>query len=697
MIDRERFNLRVGIIGCGNIATVHLKHVIKYVGKDRIALCDSNAFRLEDLGAKTGIVNRYDDVETLIDNFHPDVIHVLTPPSTHKDVSVKCLQKNCHVLIEKPMCISLREADEIINTAQDKRRLVCIDHMRLFEPLMIKARKMLYSGTLGSIVNISASYSYDYFKRVSTDPASKWMSQLPGGPFFDVMPHLLCLLEEFMPDLMLEQKVYRKNKNQVLTDLWCIFSSSFGTSTLHMSLRIFPLKNCVVFECEKGSLTIDFRNFLIVTRKQYGLPNALERVAENLSVGVQILLGTIGSVLNFARGRLDPYAGLDYIIRHFYRAITQEGASPVPPEKGRRLLALTREIFPQGVNKTKGEKISNRRPEADVLVTGGTGFIGRRLVKNLLEQGHKVRVLTHRNLGDEELHTAFQNHVDIIHGDISNSTDVDEACKGVEIVYHLAAAMQGSWNYHLDTTISGTKKILESAVKMGVRRFVYVSTLSVYNAARYLNNSFINEDFPDEEVPEKRGSYSHAKLKAERIVRTYMNKTKMSISILRPGLVYGPGRKPFLADVGYRLGRHFALVLGMGGRKLPLVYVDNVVDSLILSGKLNGRAKGIFNVVDGDYPTQRDFIKVYKNLTGERIFTIYIPTCILSLALWVADLIFYLGIRKSPSFRHKLMCVTKSVKHDTRRSEEILGWKQGIKFEEGMRLSIQGKREVRVR
>ena len=337
--------LKIGIVGCGNIAQKHIRYIAKRMDKSYIAVCDKDPLRLEEFAKATGIENRFSDVEVMLRQLSPDVVHILTPPPTHKAIAITCLENGCHVLIEKPMCLSIEEAEQIIDIARKKKLLVCVDHMRLFDPLIIKVRKLLESGTLGSIVNISAGYSYDFLQKMDTDPAIRWLKDLPGGTFFDVMPHPLCLLEEFMPGLEVEKSILKQNKEGLVTDLLAIFKASAGTATLHMSLNIFPLKNYVEFECTKGIIRADFRNFLITIRRLYNLPNAIERIVGNLGVGMQTLVGSIASIFGFILGKLDPYAGLDYIIENFYKAIVEKDISPVPAEKAKRLLELTQTIF----------------------------------------------------------------------------------------------------------------------------------------------------------------------------------------------------------------------------------------------------------------------------------------------------------------------------------------------------------------
>lgn len=677
---------KVGIIGCGNIAKIHLQLLLKYVDRENIAICDTDKLRLNDFSSRMDVERVYGNLNKMLTEFRPDVVHITTPPATHKDIAVKCLENGCHVLIEKPMCISTNEADEIIECAKRNNRLVCIDHMRSFDPMILQTKKILDSGRLGIITNISVCYSYDYLTRIDTDAAASWIKNLPGGSFFDLMPHLLCLLDDFLPNLRFEKRFIKKNNSGLITDLACIFSSSVGTGTLHMSLNVYPLKNYVEFECTNGILRVDFRNFLVLVRRNHGLPNAIERIVENLSIGSQMIRGSFASVWKFLWGKLDSYAGLEKIISKFLA--TNE--SPVPPERGRKLLYLTEQIFTDEeiLSNSKSDDSHEELKNSDVLVTGGTGFIGRRLVNRLLDRGHKVRVLSHRDLTDEELQLLFNSSVNLIVGNIYNYKDVERACDGIRTVYHLAAAMKGDWNYHLDTTVSGTQNMLEAAGKLGVEHFIYTSTINVYDAKRYPRNGIIDESFPYENKPENRGFYSHAKLQAEQIVSNFTNESKMTISSVRPGLVYGSGGKIFPQDVGIRIGKHLVIVIGMGFRRLPLVYIDNLVDALTVIGEKAKNPDSVFNVVDKDYPTQREYIKAYRKITKEKFFVIYIPFLFVLTAFWLIEKMVYVFFRKSLSLSYKLRCIARSPRHSTQMLKEKLGWNQSISFKEGIKLTV---------
>jgi len=221
-----------------------------------------------------------------------------------------------------------------------------------------------------------------------------------------------------------------------------------------------------------------------------------------------------------------------------------------------------------------------------------------------------------------------------------------------------------------------------------VRMLVYISSLNVYDAKYYPWGGTVDESFPFEDQPDNRGAYSHAKLKAEEIVRSYPADGKFVIEILRPGLVYGPGHEPWLKDAGIRLGKKLVVVVGLGGRRRPLVYVDNLVDAMVLAGESKDKKGGIYNVVDGDYPTQRQFIKVYRALTKESFIVLYVPYILFFVGFWMVEKAVGLLMRKKVSLCYKLKCASGNARHSTSRIEKELGWKQTVTFEAGLASAI---------
>ncbi|MEK7833822.1 MAG: Gfo/Idh/MocA family oxidoreductase, partial [Acidobacteriota bacterium] len=110
------------------MAKVRARLLSKLCDKTDLALCDRDELRLSTLAKETGIANVFSDLEILLTQFKPDIVHVLTPPLTHKAVALQCLAKGAHVLVEKPLCVSSQEAQEIQNFADSQGRKVCVSH-----------------------------------------------------------------------------------------------------------------------------------------------------------------------------------------------------------------------------------------------------------------------------------------------------------------------------------------------------------------------------------------------------------------------------------------------------------------------------------------------------------------------------------------------------------------------------------------
>ncbi len=325
-------------------------------------------------------------------------------------------------------------------------------------------------------------------------------------------------------------------------------------------------------------------------------------------------------------------------------------------------------------------KISNHKKL--VLVTGGTGFIGQRLVKRILADGYKVRLLSRSGKNNEKIK---HDQLEYIEGDIASAHDVNNACKNVDAVYHLAAAMQGRWDDHQRITIDGTKNIVDACKKNKVNKLIYISTLNVYDASSYKKNITISEDFPYENNPLMRGNYSHAKLNAEKYLIEQQPKG-LSISIIRPGLVYGNPERPFPLDVGKKLFNKLFIVPGMGNKKIPFVYVENLIDAILSVDlgeiDINNEIK-IYNVVDKDSITARQYLNEYSTISNHFFFKIYIPFFLILSAGKVVDTINAFRNKKSYNYYKVKLLMNESL-YSTERIEKDLGWSQRFNFKSAM-------------
>jgi len=673
------------IIGCGNLARIHINKLRKLFPSIVIALVDIDQKRLDQFADEFQVTERYTSIEDMLAQFSPDVAHVVTPPASHFFLAKQLLENSVHCLVEKPFTISTDEAKTLLALAKEKNCRLTVNHMRAFDPLLDKAKQLIEQKQFGKVMRVHGRYSFDFYEDRKFDPTSRWMTKLPGGPLFDLAPHVLSAMEAFTGELKQESSQIQDQDGMIMQCQFNFSASDNIIADAYLNLNSKPLKNEIMVECENGSLTLDFRNFLIVLRKPLGLPNAIERILGNVHIGWQMMWGSVTSVYKFVTGKLDPYAGMDGLFRDLYgdemKNILADDALRYLENMSQDPIFSPAEIV---------EKALEPLTDADILVTGSGGFLGRPLVKRLLSQGVKVRVLAHSKVADKSIWGEHGEQVDVVVGDIYNVALVDHVVNGVKKVYHLAAAMNGPWGYHLDTTVTGTKNLLDACAQHNIEHLLYMSTLNVYAAKDYRSGKTVSEDFTYESMPEKRGHYSHAKLIAEKMVLAHAeNNATMKLSVFRPGLIYGQGLDPVLGDLGIKLGKRLVVCMGMGKRKLPLVNVENVVDACVASLTEQQDQVELYSLVDNDYPTQNTYINKL-NASGEyNKILLPVPLVVFKLAFSTLDFLLKHLLKRDMNLAYRLKCISASPKFSTDNAKNQLAWQQNVSFEDGLKLSIE--------
>lgn len=266
-----------------------------------------------------------------------------------------------------------------------------------------------------------------------------------------------------------------------------------------------------------------------------------------------------------------------------------------------------------------------------ILVTGATGFIGSRLVRNLLNRGFRnIRCFARPSSAAARLESLAASadaarRIELISGNLLSPVDCQAATKDVAVIFHLAAGRgEKSFPDAFANSVVTTRNLLEATIQQKcLKRFVNVSSFTVYTNSKKPRWRTLDESCPLEPFPELRGeAYCFAKIKQDEVVTEYGRKFGIPYVILRPGFVYGPGNEPITGRVG--IGT-FGLFLHLGGsNRIPLAYVDNCAEAIALAGLKQGIDGQVFNVVDDDLPTSRQFLRLYKRHV-RRFNSIYVP------------------------------------------------------------------------
>ena len=211
-----------------------------------------------------------------------------------------------------------------------------------------------------------------------------------------------------------------------------------------------------------------------------------------------------------------------------------------------------------------------------VLVTGGTGFTGKALVKRLIEQGHEVIALDYKEgLKTDELRSWG---VKVVIGSVVDKEIVEQCMDGVDLVQHLAAAFRElnvPDSYYTEVNVDGTRNVLEAAYKHKVKKFIYCSTCGVHGN---IDNPPAGEDAPIQPAD----YYQRTKYEAEPIVNEYFKKGLKTV-IIRPAAIYGPGDPERFLMIFRRVSTGTFPMFGDGKTLYHPVYIDNLIDAHLLA------------------------------------------------------------------------------------------------------------------
>ena len=229
-----------------------------------------------------------------------------------------------------------------------------------------------------------------------------------------------------------------------------------------------------------------------------------------------------------------------------------------------------------------------------VLVTGGTGFTGKALVRRLLDDGHTVIALDYKEgLKTQELR---EWGAEVVIGSVTDRAVLEKCIPGVDVVHHVAAAFRElnvDDAYYRKVNVDGTRNVLDVALAYGVKKVVHFSTCGVHG----------NVDHPpaDEEAPiQPADYYQQTKYEAEPVVLEYVRKGLKCV-ILRPAAIYGPGDPERFYMIFKRVAKGTFPMFGDGTTLYHPLYIDNLVDASILameSERGNGEA---YLIADEEY------------------------------------------------------------------------------------------------
>lgn len=607
---------RVCLIGAGNIADVHAESLVAL--KRRLcAIVDPRADVREKLARKWKIAATFASVDEAIAANAFDRAHVLVPPDLHAAVAAPLLRAGKAVLAEKPLATSQQDC-ALLTGLSSGNAILGVNQNFVYHPAFARLRDAAEKRALGVPRFLNMVY-HAPLRQMATRQFSHWMFRRPRNILLEQAVHPLSQIRAICGEIGALRAVGdAPTEIAPGVDFHSSFTASLSGQHLPASFRFavgqnFPFWQVSVI-CDDGVLVADMltNQYWEIIRTRWLDP--LDHLLQGFGSARSIVTGSVTNFKNYGLSMLGvgPRADGFYIsmcesIRAFHDAVDQQKAPLLDGHFGSGLVDICDRIAEQIMpaprpNQPPASKLAG---DPDITVLGGTGFIGTALVKRLRAGGLKVAVMA-RNVAN--LPDTFQDAGVTVHqGDIRNPDEIAAAIRGASVVVNLAhGGASGGWEEIREAMLGGARNVATACQNANISKLVHVSSI----AALYLGpqNTPITGSTPPDTKAEERAFYSRAKAMADEFLMQLHSQGKLSVCILRPGLVVGVGTSPFHSGLGFFNNDQHCIGWNEGRNPLPFVLVNDVADAIFAAVQEAGAYGAAFNLVGDVRPNARDYI-----------------------------------------------------------------------------------------
>lgn len=321
----------------------------------------------------------------------------------------------------------------------------------------------------------------------------------------------------------------------------------------------------------------------------------------------------------------------------------------------------------------------------NILVTGGTGFIGREFVPKLIEKGHNVTLVI-RNI--EKAKKIFANKVNYIVSDITDNEHLEGCCNNIDIVYHMVAKTgndilnQKNLDNFRKINVEGTRNIMLQAKKSKVKKFIFVSSIAamgIVKANPIREDSTINLYLP----------YQITKHEAEELLLKEFKDTGFPVIILRPTKVYGIGEPEYSNLSIFKLLKHgINLRIGLTDNSISNIWVGDLVEAL-LNCIDNGILGNSYILSGKDSISCKEISNLYTKLSGKKVCNIFIPEFLMKIIAFIEERVFLL-LHKKPIITYQNVCsMATSRIYDLSKANEQLNFNPVYGMKDGLAMMYE--------
>jgi len=612
-------DIRVGLIGAGYIAGWHAGALRATAGMRLAGVCDSSAEAGEGLAAALG-VPFFPTLAAMAAGV--DAVHVLTPPATHAALAIEALEAGLHVLVEKPMAVTMEEVRALQDAAARAGRQLAVGHNFLGLPSHRRLRRLVAAGELGRISSLRVDWALP-FAPLRAGPYGIWPLRTEANLLLELGPHPMAFVADLFGRPVIEallpsHPVTLPGGAGLRHQGWRILGRAGPVEvTVQLSTVETVDDRSLTLRGSSGIARMDYARDTLVVARENAAELVLNPLGRELSLAAQHLRE--GVVNAFRQGtslnRRQPYAlSFNATVAAFRDAIRSGRPDPaLGAAPAGEVMAALHDALALLSAAPPAPAVARLVRRPDVMVIGGTGYIGRALTRALAARGHGVRVLSRGRAGPfGDLGEA----VETVPVALDDEQALAAAMAGIGAVFNLARALEKTWEAALARDVGTTLRIGRAAAGAGVGHLVHAGTIASYDMSDPRATITERSDFGPLGA---RNLYARSKAEGERRLAALAGERGLPLTIARPGIVVGGDGPLQHWGIARWHGAGAVRLWGAGRNPLPFVLVDDVADALLRMIEVPAARGESFNLTGDVALSARDWFDLIHRRTGARI------------------------------------------------------------------------------
>ncbi|MFT5731792.1 MAG: putative dehydrogenase/nucleoside-diphosphate-sugar epimerase [Planctomycetota bacterium] len=639
-IARPQGKTKVAVVGAGYIADFHLDVLKETDNVELVAVCDVSKERAESAAKRYGAPHAVTDL-TELKGLGVEIAHLAVPPDLHVKLTRALLESGVGVLVEKPIALDSKDARELAELADSLGLALGVNHNNVFHPSFQRLMARIQAGEIGRVEHVQVTLSVP-LRQLDAGDYSHWMFRAPRNIVFEQAVHPLSQLEHLLgpiqsatttqlatTELHPGQTFHKRWSTSMVAErgtanMYMAFGEPFTRSTIQVLGSDGALEADLFHDQlngEQKTLYLDFWNsYLAGSKRAKALKKDARRVLKNWSF----------FTLGLGARRDAFYVGMRDSIQAFHKALRD--GQPLPNDSWAALRVT------EWAEAVAGDTSATPPPvpefpdpgearENEIVVLGGTGFIGRRVVARLLAKGENVTCITRRShsLPPSIVEPALAGTLRMVRASLGDEEGMAKALKGARRCIHLATGNGNDWAEVQKVMVDGSARVAEQCSEAGVERLVYVSSIAALytgpDGPAAAAGGKIDDSWDTDPQPEKRPLYSKGKAAAEKALKAVADRTGLKLVVARPGVVLGEGTPMQHSGLGLWVRDNHCVGWGPGANELPLVLADDVADALVSATLAAGEGVDgqAINLCANPGITGHEAVNVLTEATGRKM------------------------------------------------------------------------------